>query len=114
VYLPSPIVSRRVRARCCLVLGLVISHQTWAGQEALTENPPPATPQEVTAPLEQSFLRAPPPQPNAISEGVDQALEHLTPFVRDTKLILKPRIYYLDTQLPNGKTSEAVAGGGSL
>ena len=111
---PNPIASPRAHARCCLVLVLVVAQQTWAGQEALTESPPPATPQDVTTPLEQTFERAPPPQPNAISEAVDKALEHLTPFVRDTKLTLKPRIYYLDTQLPNGKTSEAVAGGGSL
>jgi hypothetical protein len=64
--------------------------------------------------LEQTFERAPPLQPNAISEAVDTALDHLSPFVRDTRLILRPRTYYFDQHLPDGKASEAWAGGGSL
>jgi hypothetical protein len=95
-------------------LVLAVAQQTWAGQEALTENPPPATPQEVTTPLEQSFERVPPPEPNVISEPLDKALEQLLPFVRDTQLTLKPRTYYFDQNLPGGKASEAWAAGGSL
>jgi outer membrane porin, OprD family len=112
----NPIASAqpRVCVRCCLVLALAVAFQALAGQEALTENPPPATPQEVTTPLEQSFEPAPPPQSNAISDAVDQALEHLPPFVRDTQLVLKLRTYYFDQDLTDGKESKAWAGGGSL
>jgi hypothetical protein len=102
--------------RCvlCFLFGVFVVRSLWAGQEALTENPPPAAPQEVTTPLEQTFERAPPLQPNAISEAVDTALDHLSPFVRDTRLIVRPRTYYFDQHLPDGKASEAWAGGGSL
>ena len=95
-------------------LGLTFTRGTWAGQEALNENPPPATPQEVTTPLGESFEPETPPSPNAISGALDKALAHLTPFVRDTTLTLKPRIYYFDSEASNGKQSEAVAGGGSV
>jgi len=45
---------------------------------------------------------------------VDKALQQLAPFVRDTKLTVKPRVYYFDEKLSNGTVREAVAGGGSL
>ena len=101
-------------ARYCVILPLISVSTTWAGDEALIENPPPASPQEVTTPLDQSFEKAAPPPANAISETLNKWLQQFPPFLRDTKLTLKPRIYFLDQQAPNGKESEAVAGGGSL
>src|SRR5262249_38994928 len=98
----------------CFFLALIASRPAWSGDEALTENPPPATPQEVTSPQQESFESAPQPPPNAISEALDKALEHLTPVLRDTKLTLKPRIYYFESTASNGKQTEAVAGGGSV
>ena len=91
---------RAVAARCLLLLQLTLASAAWAGDEALNEAPPPATPQEVTTPLEESFEKAAPPTPNAISEALDKALEHLGPFLRDTQLTLKLRTYYFDAEQP--------------
>jgi hypothetical protein len=100
--------------RCILLLGLATASSTWAGDEALTERPPPATPQEVTTPMEESFEPRLPPEHNAIRETLDKSLEYMTPFVRDSQLTLKLRTYYFDNDPFDGKKGPAAwAGGGS-
>src|SRR3954464_6593852 len=97
--------------RAPLVCSVMVLAQTaWAGQETLTERPPPATPQQVTTPLEESFQKTEPPEPNAITQAADQILLPLSPFLRDTQLTLKPRTYYFDQDLPGGKGTRAWAG----
>src|SRR5262245_48370854 len=104
----------RTAASCCLVLGVLAGSATRAGQEDLNEEPPPANPQDVTTPLEDTFIPEPVAPPNAVSEDLSKKLEPLAPFIRDTELILKLRTYYFDSDQPGGKESEAWAGGGSI
>ena len=67
----------------------------WAGQEQTNEAPPPESAQEAKTPLQRAFQKAP-ERVEAISDWMRKQLEDSPAFIRDTRLIVKPRTYFFD------------------
>jgi hypothetical protein len=86
------------------------------GQNERDENPIPASPKQDLTAID-SLFRPPPPPTLTLFPQIREEMKDAPDFVRDSKLAIRPRSYYLD-RVTNSPTkvsvSEAWAGGGSI
>lgn len=104
--------SRRIALMAPVVFCLV-SQQSQSAEYIRAEEPAPASVQQLQDRVKRAVTETkvevgrPPPR-------LKEWLKDLPPFVRDTRLGIKPRTYYLDQNNLDGSKNEAWALGGSL
>jgi hypothetical protein len=86
--------------------------RSWAQESIAQEEPPPASVEQSTTPIERSY-RIFPERPG-VFPWLKEKIQDLPPFFRDTKLDLNLRTYYRNAKQFDGSRNEAWAGGGAL
>jgi hypothetical protein len=95
-----------------LIALLLARDVTFAGEATLGEAPAPDSVEDLGSPVSRVFEEA--IREESILPGLKRRLRDLPPFVRDTRLLLNPRVYYFDRQREDDTRSQAFTYGGGL
>lgn len=96
---------------CCMALLFWWCTSALAQEFIAQEEPPPASVQESKTPLDEAFKK--PPERVPLLKEIKERLKDETPFIRDMKVDINPRTFYMHRVPFTGNISEAWALGGS-
>jgi hypothetical protein len=96
-----------------IAVGLLCTHSAgWAQETLRDEAPPPSSVEQSITPIERAFKLL--PERPGLLPRLKERLKDAPPFLRDTKIDVNLRTFYLNQKKYDDNHAEALAGGGAL